>query len=157
MGDPRHLVATSLSKIEDLFNDAEMRDDSVSAWSVGEQLHHALLAANKIMESLLASVPGERKESLNLRRKAILTMGKIPRGRGKAPEASRPSSRVTRNELDGLLAGARQKLKATKSADPDAWWDHFVFGVMRLDKSLQFVHIHTEHHLEIINDIKKSK
>ena len=83
----------------------------------------------------------------------ILLTGRIPRGRGQAPERALPSADVSRDELEQLLARARQSLAAAEAADPKAWFDHFVFGVMQRDAAIKLLHIHTRHHLAIVAEI----
>jgi hypothetical protein len=55
MSDPGHLVAESLAKLADYAAYASEKNPAVSAWSVGMQIHHALLAAYGILSSLIAS------------------------------------------------------------------------------------------------------
>ncbi len=60
---------------------------------------------------------------------------------------------MSRDELERLLARARQSLTAAEASDPKAWFDHFVFGVMYRDAAIKLLHIHTRHHLAIIANI----
>ena len=118
-------MRSSLDACEQYLPNLEARNPAVSQWSVREQMHHALLS------------------------------GRIPRGRAQAPKQVRPSAEASREELEGLLARARQLLTAAEASDPKAWFEHFVFGVMYRDAAIKLLHIQTRHHLAIIADILK--
>jgi Protein of unknown function (DUF1569) len=154
MSDPRILLTNTFSRLGTSFDFANEKNEKISAWTVGMQAHHSLLAANVILGTLLESVPGEREEGRSLKRTVIMKLGKIPRGRGKSPDAAIPSEDISREELEKLLAAAQEKLKQTENTAPDAWWEHFIFGVMTRDTALKFLNIHTEHHLSLIDDIR---
>jgi Protein of unknown function (DUF1569) len=156
MSDPRIPLSKTFSRLAASFDFADEKNEKTSAWTVGMQAHHALLAANVILGTLIESTPGERKEGRSLKRAVIMKLGKIPRGRGKSPDAAIPSIDVSKEELENLLASAREKLEKTENTAPDAWWDHFLFGVMTRDTTLKFLNIHTEHHLSLIDDIRSA-
>ena len=134
----------------------EVADESVSRWSVGLQIHHALLSSSRIAKAVRDAVPGQKRQTIHLVRSAILLTGKIPRGKGKAPEVALPRNDVTRDELTARLATARTRLAAAEAADPRTWFEHFAFGVMERNTALKFLHIHNRHHNAIIRDIQKA-
>ena len=146
-------MVNTLDRLEGFIPNATISNPAISAWSVGMQIHHALLATIGISQSLIDSTPGAKKQSFNLPRSIVLRTGKIPRGRGKAPKRSLPDPDVTRQDLDELLARARTVLDAAAQSDPASWWKHFAFGVMHRNTALQFIHVHNRHHLSIIEDI----
>lgn len=148
-------MGSSLDAFEQYLPNLEARNPGVSGWSVREQIHHALLSADAIARSVADSKPGARSPSFSLVKWIVLLAGKIPRGRAKAPNQVRPSAEVSREELERLLTRARQSLTAAEAADPKAWFEHFVFGVMNRDAAIKLLHIHTRHHLAIIADILK--
>lgn len=156
MSDPRKLVESAFESLNENIQFMDSTNPSVSAWSVGMQIHHTLLAANVILETLNSSEPGARTQERSLMRSAILKVGRIPRGKGKSPDGGMPSKDITAQELRQLYATAMQKLAATETTDPTAWWDHHMFGVMTLDTALSFLNVHTRHHLALIDDIRKS-
>ena len=149
------MTESTLTTIEHHIPSFAASDPSVSAWSVGMQLHHSLLATNRIARAVVESVPGEQRPIFNLLRMLVLFVGDFPRGRGKAPKASWPSDDVTEAELRTLLESGRDALAQAAEADAKAWWKHFAFGVMRRDTAIKFVHIHNRHHLKIVDDILK--
>jgi hypothetical protein len=143
-------MRSSLDELEQYLPNLEARDPAVSQWSVREQIHHALLSADAIARAVADSTPGARSQSFSIVKSIVLLTGKIPRGRGQAPERALPSAEVSREELEQLLARARQSLTAAEASDSKAWFDHFVFGVMYRDSAIKLLHIHTRHHLAII-------
>ncbi len=150
------MTESTLTTIEHHIPSFAASDLSVSAWSVGMQLHHALLATNNIAGALLASVPSECRPDFNPLRLLVMLFGDFPRGRGKAPKRAWPSESITEAELRELLASGREALEQAVHADPSAWWKHFAFGVMRRDTAIKFIHLHNRHHLKIVDDILKS-
>lgn len=143
----------TLDMIEERIPRLTASNPRVSAWSVGQQLHHVLLATNGIARALTDSVPGARRPDFNPLRWAVLLAGDFPRGRGRAPKNAWPSDDVTEGELRGLLASGRDALDRAARAHPHAWWRHFAFGVMRRDAAIRFLHIHNRHHLKIVDEI----
>lgn len=143
----------TLTQLSAFITHHERSNPAISAWSVGMQIHHALLATSRICEALIGSEPGAKQQSFSLLRSVILLFGKIPRGRGKAPDPSIPSTTVTQEELDTLLKSARTLLKDAEQTFPLSWWEHVVFGVMKRDTAIKFIHTHNKHHLSIISDI----
>lgn len=146
-------MGSSLDTFEQYLPKLEARNPAVSEWSVREQIHHALLSADAIARSVAESTPGARSPSFSLIKWVVLLTGRIPRGRAKAPEQVKPSAEVSREELEGLLVRARQSLTAAEASDPKAWFEHFVFGVMRRDAAIKLLHIHTRHHLAIVDEV----
>ena len=146
-------MANTLDRLEGFIAEAPTSNPAISAWSVGMQIHHALLATIHISQFLTDSTPGEKKQSFSVPRSLILLTGKIPRGRGKAPKRSLPNQDITAQDLDELLTRARTVLDAASQSDPACWWKHFAFGVMRRDTAIKFIHVHNRHHLSIITDI----
>jgi DinB superfamily len=147
------LTPSALDEIEQYFPHLDRRSPDVSAWCVREQIHHALLSANGIARLVVESTPGARRPSLSPIKWIVLTTGKIPRGRAQAPKRVRPSATVSREELEQLLAHARESLAWAEAADPAAWYDHFVFGVMHRNAAIRLIHVHTRHHLAIVKEI----
>lgn len=146
-------AASTLDELERCIPERDKSKPSVSAWSVGLQIEHALLATRGICLTLIRSRPGEKRVSFSLRRALVFRMGRIPRHRGKAPAASIPSRESSGSELQKLLTSTRNVLARASECPPDSWWEHAVFGVMRRDMAIRFIGIHNRHHLAIISDI----
>lgn len=126
----------------------------VSGWSVGMHVHHCALGMVGICDALLASEPPVPRSSFSVPRTFVFTTGRIPRGRGKAPDSALPSPDIEATELIALLGRSGDLLGRVADADPGQWWHHFAFGVMNRDQTLRFVGIHNRHHLRIIDDIR---
>jgi len=126
---------------------------SVSEWSVGMHVHHCALAGIEICKSLEASTPPPPRSGLSVVGRLVFSIGRIPRGRGKAPEAVVPTQEITPAELVALLDEAERRLEAARKLDRKTWFEHFAFGVLDRDKAIQLIGIHNRHHLRIIADI----
>jgi hypothetical protein len=92
----------------------------------------------------------------SLRRAAVFLRGRIPRGRGKSPEAVWPAE-ISLEELTSLLDRAEQMVAAAQGFDRQSWFKHFAFGVLDRNKTLRFIRIHNRHHLRIIEDITSAQ
>lgn len=83
----------------------------------------------------------------------VLTFGRIPRGRAKAPDFAAPDPGITETELIALLDESERLLAAIPGLNRRAWFRHFILGVLTRDRAVRFVRIHNRHHLRIIEDI----
>lgn len=126
---------------------------AISEWTIGMHVHHCCLATVGFCRSLIASTPPAPRSKFSFVSAVILTSGRIPRGRGRTPDAGRPRQDVSSAELLTLLDQSERFLTRVKDLDPKAWCRHPVFGVFDRDKTLRFIHIHNRHHLRIISDI----
>ena len=127
---------------------------AVSEWSTGMHVHHCCLAMIGICQSLIASTPPPPPRSgFSLRTSLIFLSGRIPRGRGRAPDVVVPRQDVSPAELWTLLDQSERILAEVNHLDPKTWFRHVAFGVLDRDKTLRFIRIHNRHHLRIISDI----
>ena len=132
-----------------------LQRESVSKWSVAEQLDHAIRVCSAILLKVLE--PSEIvPQKLNWIGRLVLLAGYIPRGKGKSPKAFLPvpcsqqqlrqSVGETRALLDRVLAG-----RSSESSDRIV--RHPLFGGLTAKEALVFANIHTRHHLAIVRDI----
>jgi hypothetical protein len=135
--------------------DAARRAAPVSAWSVGMHVHHCCLAMTAIGRALIASTPPPPPSRASLLARVIFATGRIPRGRGRAPEAVVPEQDAPPPTLAALLDESERVLAEAGSVDPAAWFKHFVFGPLDRDKTIRFIRMHNHHHLRIIADIRR--
>lgn len=151
-------VRRELDRLEPWLATADLarRRDAVSKWCLGEQIDHTLKVAASILERL-GQVGKEPKTPISLVGRLVLLVGWIPRGVGKAPEASlgvlrsAPELSAALAHVRGLvdrLAGAPERLDHRRRTVR-----HPRFGGLTPAQALRFVEIHTRHHLKILRDI----
>lgn len=127
--------------------------ESVSQASVGWHLEHSLLALIKMISAVEHSNPADYKWTFNLKRMFVLLTNKFPRGRAKAPATVLPGDEINEATIRPLLEKARQKAELFEKLNKDHFFNHPVFGGLRLKKALRIVAIHTYHHIKIMNEI----
>ncbi|MBC7696124.1 MAG: hypothetical protein H7141_11830 [Burkholderiales bacterium] len=128
-------------------------DSSISESSIGWHIEHSLKVINQIISVLEKSKPDEYKWRFNFWRTVVLTSGKIPRGRGKAPKTVLPNGIISRAILIQSLNNANLNLVKLDNLDQNAFFLHPYFGLLNLKTTRSFLSIHTNHHLKIIKDI----
>jgi len=84
-------------------------------------------------------------------------MKKIPRGRAKSPELVNPKEKLDSNTLLGHIVETRAQIDLLKVVSKDKFFKHPFFGHLKLMQTIKFLEIHTQHHLDIIEDIKVGK
>jgi hypothetical protein len=129
-----------------------------SGWCPAEHLDHVIKVSASIVNRLLqADAP--RSGGVSMLGRIILAAGRIPRGKGKAPERLR-GARVSGEELHAALARLEEKiaqLAAEHLAESrGAIVPHPRFGGLRPGQALRFAAVHNDHHLRIIDDILKA-
>jgi hypothetical protein len=134
----------------------EQLNQAVSNSSVGWHIEHSLLAINLIIESLKKSNPTDYKWKFNFTRMLVYTMNKIPRGRGKAPVAVKPKDDFNTDTLKNHVDKVINKLDELNHLKPNQYFEHPYFGKLNVKPTIQFLKIHTRHHISIINDIIKT-
>ncbi len=132
---------------------ADLCVPAVSKWSVGMHVHHCCLAMIGVCLAISASTPPPPPGRFSLISALIFLTGRIPRGRGRSPDAVVPKQDVTPAELLTLLDEAERRLNDVSQLDAGTWFKHFAFGVLDRDKTAKFIRIHNRHHLRIISDI----
>ena len=138
----------------------------VSAWSPAQHLHHVAKINAQIFEGLLAACRGEAPPSteggINLVGRLVLTMGRMPRGKGRTPRRFEPPDTPAHADLDALLTCSHETLDALEPHLPafarlPGRWRHKVFGPLNARQIFRFARIHTMHHLYIIRDIDNQR
>ncbi len=132
---------------------AALRAPAVSEWSIGMHVHHCCLAMIRICQSLAASTPPTPRSRFSLVTTLVFSSGRIPRGRGRSPDAVLPRQDISPAELRTLLDQCERLLTEAPDLHPENWFRHFAFGVLDRDKALRLMHIHNRHHLRIVSDI----
>ena len=150
---PLQLAHESLHAIRALIPQRDVTVAAVSAWSVGEQIHHAALVARAISERLDRSGQPAPRTLRSLLGQVVLWRNGFPRGRAKAPSAVLPASGLSADRLNAAIDQAGEALVAASALPSEAWVRHFILGIYRRDDALRFVAVHTRHHLAIARDI----
>jgi hypothetical protein len=130
---------------------------TISAATVGWHIQHSLLVINSIINGLKQSDPNTYQWKFNLSRTLIWTIGKIPRGKGKAPKVVQPQAEITKELLLEHVEKAKSSVALLHSIQKNQYFLHPYFGHLNLKPTIKFLKIHTKHHLDIINDIAKAK
>ncbi|MCB9256369.1 MAG: DUF1569 domain-containing protein [Chitinophagales bacterium] len=144
-----------LSRIENALPEANKSNTAVSARGVDWHLEHSLKIINSICSTLLHSDPKNYKPKFTIGKWYILLRGSIPRGRARSPKAFNNPEKIDLELLPVLLAKAKEKLAAIEKLDPNAHFAHPLFGDLNLAQAKKFIVIHTQHHLQIVDDILK--
>jgi len=127
----------------------------VSTGTVGWHIEHSLLTLNGITDFLIESNPEDYKWKFNFVRIIVLSMKKIPRGRAKSPEVVQPKDNIDKSHLEIHLSKTRNNIKKLEHLSRKKYFEHPFFGKLKLQQTINFLEIHTNHHLEIIEDIIK--
>jgi Protein of unknown function (DUF1569) len=151
-----------MSKLDDLLNQLETKvlyheilNQKTSKASIGWHIEHSLLTLNRITDFLIKSNPKDYKWKFNFVRIVVLKMKKIPRGRAKSPAVVQPKGNINNNSLLSHILETRNKIKELKILSKDRYFEHPFFGKLSLQQTINFLEIHTKHHLDIIDDIIK--
>lgn len=133
----------------------------VSGWSPAQHLDHTWQANGKSL--MAAAYAAEDKKTvedgaLNDAGRSILAGEAIPRGQMAAPEHVSPPHGLDRNRLRQTLARSQKALASVSDAmgvlpESTGRISHPALGALTAAQWLRFVRIHSDHHLDIINDI----
>ena len=146
-----------LEQLEKNVPNYEMLNEKVSQSPIWWHIEHSLLSISKVTDSIINSNPTEYKWEYNFIRIVVLTMKKIPRGRAKSPEIVNPKEKLDSNTLLAHITETRAKIESLKDVPRDKFFKHPFFGHLKLNQTIKFLEIHTQHHLNIIEDIKGGK
>ncbi len=146
-----------LTQMEAAIPNFEAINVSISSSNIGWHINHSLLVFIGIIDTTSKSNPKDYNWSFNLKRLVIFTKNKIPRGVAKAPNSVIPKDDYTVESLSGLLTVAKNKLADLHQMDPKQFFKHPGLGNLKFKQMIQFLAIHTRHHLEIIWEIEGSK
>ena len=131
----------------------DKRNDAVSKSDVAWQIDHSLKVLNLVTNSIIHSNPEDYKWRFNKWRLLLFTLGYMPRGKAKAPKIVKPPEVITLDDLKAQVQLAYNNVERLKPLNKNASFTHFVFGQLNRDKTIQFLKLHTNHHLKIIKDM----
>ena len=152
--DSEHLIPL-IKILEGLINSKDLRNDSVSKSDVAWHIDHSLKVFNLVSKSLILSNPKHYTHQFNAWRFLLFNLNYIPRGRAKAPKMVFPPNEISEKLLESQIQLAFENIEQLKTANKNAYFKHFVFGVINKKRTIHFLKLHTNHHLKIIKDILK--
>jgi uncharacterized coiled-coil protein SlyX len=129
----------------------------VSKSTVGWHIEHSLLTINLVVNAIEKSDPSTYKRRFSFIRMLVMTTKKIPRGKARAPKMVQPNIDFTAETLKEHLEKAKNNIQKLQTIEPNHYFVHPYFGHLKLKATIQFLEIHTHHHLQIINDIINNK
>ena len=144
-----------IKSLEEKIPMMDAANTQISSAKVGWHVQHSLLVINSIINGLKQSDPTMYQWKFNLNKTLIFTLGKIPRGKGKAPKAVVPTDVQTSEQLREDLQTVRLMLLELEHFDAKSNFMHPYFGQLNLKQTKKFLALHTKHHLKIIDDILK--
>ena len=148
-------ILSLLHQLESYISNLDKLNSKVSNSTIGWQIDHCLLVINGIISQLEISNPNEYQPTWNFPKFMVFTMGKIPRGKAKAPKVVIPTHVATQEELKAKLEAAKNNILKLDSFSENQFFKHPFFKDLNVKQTEKFLTIHTKHHLKIIEDILK--
>ena len=148
------------AKLDEVTSYMAVRDSKnleISEAAVAWHMDHIFLVVDQMYKTLEKSVESYHKSEFNIKRAYVFTFNKMPRGKVSAPESVKPKENV---DIDTIWSHYHQALAIVKKFSdlPEKKHiNHPALGTMNRDGTINFLTIHTEHHLKIIRDILKDK
>jgi hypothetical protein len=146
-----------IAELESNISHCELTIPNISAGSVGWHIEHSLLVLNLVIGALSKSNPADYKKKRDIRRTILMLLGRIPRGRIKAPKAVQPSLDFNKESLQQHVYQTKERVKVLSQLSSSHFFSHPFLGDFKLAPAIKFLTIHTKHHNQIIQDIIKSR
>jgi hypothetical protein len=140
-------------RLESLMPHADKINPAVSAREVAWHLEHSLKIICSICKTLVNSRPENYSSNFNVSKYCVLWSKRIPRGKGRSPKHFNNRQVINISGLPKLLKDAESALADLENLDPKQHFRHPLFGDLNLSQGKKFILIHTNHHLDIINEI----
>jgi hypothetical protein len=128
---------------------------AISEVAVGWHIEHSLLVIKQITATVAQSEPKLYNSKFNIKRFFVFLLKTIPRGKAKAPKVVIPSEEITVDSLKESLKNTYQAIAYLKDCQENQYFMHPFFGQLNKKQTIQFLAIHTQHHLKIVRDIMK--
>lgn len=135
-------------------NDSAL-NEKVSSQSVNWHIQHSLIVILVIIAQLEKSDKSTYKWKFSLPKLYIFAIGKLPRGKGRAPKQVIPETILSQAELIQMIEKTNVALARAGELSSHVHFPHPYFGSLKKKKTLYFLEIHTDHHIKIIEDILK--
>ena len=145
-----------LDQLESLIKEYEKINPAVSTSTIGWQIDHSFLVINTVVDQIKKSNPSNYRWKFNKNRFLVQTiLRKIPRGRVKAPKSVQSFEEISLEYLKNKLEITRNNIAELQSLETKNYFTHPFMGDLNLKKTIDFLALHTKHHLTIIEDILK--
>ena len=144
-----------IQQLEDHVAHRDKRKETVSKSDVAWQIDHSLKVINKVSETLINSDPESYNSKFNKWRFLLFNLNYIPRGRARAPKIVEPPELISNEALTSQIELAYRNVEKFELAHNNSHFRHMIFGVLNKRRTIEFLHLHTNHHLKIIRDIIK--
>jgi len=148
-------LKTLLDQVESRISLFSNENSAISKSNVGWHIEHSLLTINGVTKVILESNPKDYKWKFKLSRLLIFILGKIPRGKAKAPQIVIPKDTISETQLLANLVQTRKLILELEIISNDHYFEHPFLGKLKKKAAIRFLEIHTNHHLKIIEDIIK--
>jgi hypothetical protein len=145
-----------IQELENAIQNQEILNPSISKSSVGWHIEHCLLVLNSVVSAVEKSNPKDYKWKFNFVRMLVMTTKKIPRGKARAPKTVQPTIDFDTDTLKNHLEKSKINIQKLQTTDSNHYFEHPYFGHLKLKPTIEFLEIHTHHHINIIKDIVKS-
>jgi hypothetical protein len=142
-----------LHRLENALPQADKSNSNISARGVDWHLDHSLKIITAICKTVSNSKPEYFKPNFNISKYYILWSGRIPRGKARSPKPFNNLEAIDHSSLPQSLKEAQKSLSVLDSLHRKQHFKHPMFGDLNLAQSKKFIHIHTAHHLDIIEEI----
>ena len=143
-----------LNKLQSNISTLNIVNLEFSGGSVGWHIEHSLKTIDQIVNACKNSNPSKYQWHFNFNRFLILSITKkIPRGKAKAPKVVRPEGEISKESLQLHLEKVSQNLENWNGLDKNVHFPHPFFGILNKKETEKFLVLHTNHHLQIIEDI----
>ena len=146
-----------LNQLEAKISNGENLNLAISKGNVAWHIEHSLLTINLIVNALIQSNPKNYKWKFSFIRMVVLSMKRIPRGKAKSPKIVLPQENISNDSLIKHLLLTKESVMKLETQSKDKYFTHPYVGDLKLNQTIVFLEIHTNHHLEIIEDIIANK
>ena len=150
------LLLQQIENLEKALPNANKINSSVSEKGIDWHIDHTLKVIIFASKALINSNPDDYKWKFNKWRFIIFLKGSFPRGKAKAPKRVTPKEIITSAEIQQQITEAKELVTNLKNLPKKSNFEHPLFGMLKRDKSITFIGMHTQHHINIINDILKA-
>ena len=142
-----------LENLENTITKFDKTNQKESQPSAGWHIEHSCKVIISIINVLQQSNPETYQRRFNSNRSFVFTFSYIPRGKGKAPKVVLPEGEISEKSLLNSIQKTREKIAQWDNIPTNSHFKHPYLGNLNKSASLRFLHIHTQHHIKIINDI----